>query len=128
MLKYAYLLINYKHYFCSVKLLSHIFTWYVLMLSIVPCCAADSCDDDIIVVAEKFFHTADEDEACQNCSPLAACSCCVPTFARAVQYTLVEARQHLAQIIIVGESHFFLGLFSDKIWQPPRRVPAYISI
>lgn len=56
-----------------MKLISCILAFYLILLSVVPCCSFDDCEDDITTLPANHEN---EPEDCGNCSPFFSCEGC----------------------------------------------------
>jgi hypothetical protein len=95
-----------------VKLFISIFAIYILLLSAIPCCAFDNCNN-----TEQ--STSNHNDDCKNCSPFAVCGNCT-------------GFTNIAMPIQVSSLHFLTGndypLFilaqipqhTFSFWQPPK--------
>ena len=98
-----------------------IFSFYILVLSVVPCCAFCGGDDvALAAVAPKDRQDRQGDEdGCKNCSPFTLCGHCVG-FVVTARFAKVE-RVALGRRVSwreMGPSYFFS--YSASCWQPPR--------
>ena len=112
-----------------MKLTIHIFTIYMLALSLVPC---GDGGGGIVEIVNHFFgvehqHISDHDQhsnGCgdDTCSPFCVCSCC--SISIDVPTNIAFTDKH---ILIVSQkspfytSNFYPSGYDASIWQPPRR-------
>jgi hypothetical protein len=102
--------------FATVKLLSYILAFYVVLLAAVPCCAFDSCPDDKTELAEQH-ESGDED--CGNCSPFFSCEGCATA---TVAFEPVQFKIVLTPLLSVYTGYIQTSLpqVDYDFWQPPR--------
>lgn len=99
-----------------MKLISYIFSVYLILLAVIPCCAFDNCPDDKITQAEKH-EKGDKD--CGNCSPFFSCEGCatatvseVPLENELINLSIVSVYTNYTQ------QH--LSKADNEFWQPPK--------
>ncbi len=106
----------------GMRILALIFSFYILTLSVVPCCAfcGGGDDDEPVAVTAKGGrdHEGDRD-GCKNCSPFSLCGHCMGFIARA-RFAKVE-RVVLDRLVDWRETTpSYCFSFSASCWQPPR--------
>ena len=103
--------------FATVKLFTFIFSFYILFLSTVPCCAVDNCNDETqqSQTADKHEHN----DGCKNCSPFTLCGNCVGFTFIATSFQ-VDTPQQLTQQTFSGYIQSYLPQYISSFWQPPR--------
>ena len=111
-----YLIILYA-YLCSVKFLYLIFSFYLLILAIKPCCADDNCQEK---ETEKTATNSSHPEDCKECSPFFTCGSCSG-------FTISASFVQLAPSVNDYFLHRFtsykepsLQEISHSVWQPPK--------
>lgn len=89
---------------------------YVIMLSAVPCCAGDNCNNDFKTEqSDKHKETTD----CNACSPFFSCGSCTG-------FTFQLSRYSLTPVVLLSQGNFpvfeqhFYSQFCLNIWQPPK--------
>ena len=119
---------RFYHYLCAfMKIVIHIFTLYMLTLSLIPCSDGDG---GIVELTKQFFgvehqHISDHDKhsnGCgdDTCSPFCVCNCCsisvnVPA----------NINFHDKHIMLVSKklpsykSDFYPSVFLTSVWHPP---------
>ncbi len=113
--------INFPPIFTLVKILSLIFSCYLLLLSCLPCGDTDECkqDDASQQTAATSDHSRHDDDT-ENCAPFCSCACC----AVAVYFPQVASIQIYSLFLPPVKFQFsktaFLSHHSNAVWQPPR--------
>jgi hypothetical protein len=104
----------------KMNLLKYILTFYLLLLSVVPCCAFDSCPDDKAEAArETGRHKSGDEDNCGNCSPFFNCeSCASVTINSDIIYhtaPVPEEKRVYTDFIppLIPDVHY-------DFWQPPK--------
>jgi hypothetical protein len=99
-----------------MRLLGHLLAFYVLFLSIIPCCLIDNCPDD--KTEQSSGHTKG-DEDCGSCSPFFSCEGCA---AAVIAYEPAEFRLLTIDQQTVYTDHllFFPPDTDYDFWQPPK--------
>jgi hypothetical protein len=99
-----------------MKIAGYILTFYLLLLSAVPCCAFDNCPDDKM---EQSANHEEGDGDCGNCSPFFSCEGCAPA-----TISLQPISIEIAPVEIISVYTFFQSSFLPSmeysIWQPPK--------
>jgi hypothetical protein len=105
--------------FTFVKLFSFIFLVYILLLSTVPCCAFDVCNDEAQKnqTADKHGHNDD----CKNCSPFALCGNCAG-FTVLITAFRIERPQQMIQQKFTEYTRSYCPQYISCFWKPPRLV------
>jgi hypothetical protein len=102
-----------------VKFLCILFSVYVLLLSVRPCCA-DDCIAKPIAKKEIAGQNSKSGNNCQGCSPFFACGTCAGfTLAKQVIY----AERTATEVMVEHNSsykHPALKPVMLSIWQPPQ--------
>lgn len=103
--------------FTPVKLFTFIFAFYILLLSTLPCCAVDNCNDETqqTQTADKHEHN----DSCQNCSPFTLCGNCVG-FTFIANSLQVDLAQQFTEQTFSGYIQSYLPQYISSFWQPPR--------
>jgi hypothetical protein len=99
-----------------VKQIAYILSFYLILLSVVPCCAFDDCPDD---KTEQSAEHNKGDEDCGTCSPFFSCQGCATT---------AISTQHLSLDIPKIESAAVYATYllpslpsaAIEFWQPPK--------
>jgi hypothetical protein len=103
--------------FATVKNFTFIFSFYILFLSTVPCCAVYNCNDEAQETKAAGKH--EHNDSCKNCSPFALCGNCVG-FTLIANNFQVGTPQQLTQQTFPGCTQSYLTLYISSVWQPPR--------
>lgn len=109
-------------YICKVKLLTIIFSFYLLVLPLLPCMDDDTCSKISQITSVVKASHSDQKESQENCNPFCNCMCCsniaTPNF---VQYKTVTAKNN--DVDTVHSFYQNISLPSDffgNIWEPPK--------
>ena len=104
-----------------MRVFALIFSFYILALSVVPCCAFCGGDDGVgsAFIAKGGQNRQGDEDGCKNCSPFTLCGHCVgftvtARFAK-VERVVFERRVDWREMT---PSYFFS--YSASCWQPPR--------
>jgi hypothetical protein len=105
--------------FATVKFLCILFSVYVLLLSVRPCCA-DDCIAKPIAKKETASKKQQKEKDCEGCSPFFSCGTCAGfTLAKPVMIT-----ERIATEISVEHNSAYkqpaLRPVMLSIWQPPQ--------
>jgi hypothetical protein len=104
-----------------MRIFALIFSFYILALSVMPCCVFCGGDDGAAtaVTTKGGKDRQGDEDGCKNCSPFTLCGHCVG-FAITARFAKVE-RVVLSRRVDRPEmrpSYFFS--YSATCWQPPR--------
>jgi len=101
-----------------MKIFACIFSLYLALLTVIPCCAFDDCPDDKAETEQAANHE-NGDEDCGTCSPFFNCEGCATASVNTsiVSFTLTP--------LTVSKSYTeFLEPFMPDVhydfWQPPK--------
>ncbi|MEO6612041.1 MAG: DUF6660 family protein [Chitinophagaceae bacterium] len=99
-----------------MKLGSYILAFYLVLLSAMPCCAFDSCQDDN---TDPTANHEKRDKDCGNCSPFFSCEGCAPA---TIALEPVQFGIPAIQILSVYTAYIQLSLprVDYEFWQPPK--------
>jgi hypothetical protein len=104
-----------------MRIFALIFSFYILALSVVPCCAFCGGKEDAAqtVAAKGNKNSSGDEDGCKNCSPFTLCGHCVgfTVTARIAKVERVELSRRLDRREAT-QSYFFS--YSASCWQPPR--------
>lgn len=115
---------NIYHTFTFMKWSLFILSFYILVLSCVPCGDTDNCEKSqkSETVSNHFEGNHNHEQEADLCTPFCLCACCggfifsidlnIPEFIR-ISYFLKSEVFHLSTSIFS---------FSYTIWQPPKLV------
>jgi hypothetical protein len=98
--------------------------WIILFLSVlvmagslIPCCPADNCGDEL--AASALTHPEEESDS-GNCSPFFTCGTCVGFVHQipllSIQTCLLQVQEHKSRLTEHISANFIHGFF-----QPPRK-------
>lgn len=111
-----------KLYFCRVKLLTIIFSFYILFLPSLPCMDKEECNEVEKASVSNMPCDKEHQHNDEACNPFCSCACCGQVFAPVFQLNKVVSIKPQ----IIQKQHFFyknISLptnFLGNIWQPPR--------
>jgi Na+/H+ antiporter NhaD/arsenite permease-like protein len=103
-----------------VKLLCLILSFYVVLLSLRPCCADNDCQAKIAAKKHVNSKSSPKEKECQGCSPFFACGTCVG---------FVITKPFMLDLKLVAETPVkiyadyqqpYVHQVSLSIWQPPQ--------
>ncbi len=99
-----------------MKLSGYILAFYLLFLSVVPCCAFDDCPDD---KTEQSSKHENGDEDCGSCSPFFSCEGCATG---TISYQPIEFDFSIQPVLSVHATYLQTRLSQVKydFWQPPK--------
>ena len=101
-----------------MKGLSYILSFYLLLLSVFPCCMTDGCPDDKIQKEQAANHD-NGDEDCGNCSPFFNCAGCTSVMATVEQVYSNNISLTLKLVYARFLSPCIPNVHYD-FWQPPK--------
>jgi len=104
-----------------MKLFGYIFTFYLVLLAVIPCCAFDNCPEDKPVTTQTTDHQNEDDDDCGTCSPFFNCEGCASVTIN------VESISSMPNAVVPSKVYTdFIPSAVDDIhydfWQPPRLV------
>ncbi|HTI93711.1 MAG TPA: DUF6660 family protein [Puia sp.] len=104
-----------------MRIFALIFSFYILSLSVVPCCVFCGGDDGVgsAITAKDSKDRRGDEDGCKNCSPFTLCGHCVG-FTVTARFAKVErvVFGHRVDWRETTPSYFFS--YSASCWQPPR--------
>ncbi len=103
--------------FATVKIFTFIFTFYILLLSTVPCCAVDNCNDQTEQSKSNDTHKHNDD--CKNCSPFALCGNCAD-FTITTNSIQLGTPQQLSDPAFPYYKQIYFPRYISSFWQPPK--------
>ncbi len=109
-------------YLCKVKkVLTLLFSFYLLALAIMPCSDKEDCKYQI--ASQSTFATtdhSDHDSDTENCSPFCMCACCGQSLSSPfTNYCLpFHVSISLDKFLVYNTS--FVSEVYMSIWQPPK--------
>lgn len=105
--------------FAAMRIAGYILTFYLALLSIIPCCAFDSCPED--KQTEQAANHENGDEDCGSCSPFFNCEGCASVSINIdnLAFTLAPC---LSQRIYTEFLQPFIPEVHYEFWQPPKLV------
>jgi hypothetical protein len=106
-----------KYYFCQMKLLCYVLSFYIFSLVAIPC-----HDDANILLTQNIekstTHNQDK-QNCDTCSPFCICNCCQTNTIVAL-YSIITANETVPSIFISFYNEAPIKDISLSIWQPPK--------
>jgi hypothetical protein len=110
-----------KNYFCTVKLLTALLAFYLLLLPIVPCSDIDEGNRQEQPVVSAAASHSDHQDNDEGCNPFCNCSCCGQIFTP----VFLAGKTIPVKPITKKRRYFyrataFLPGYSGAIWQPPK--------
>lgn len=104
-----------------LKLPIYILSFYLLLLSLVPCCAWDECPDEKQAgIVELPDHQSGDDDDCGTCSPFFNCAGCATVIS-------LPVAMHVTLVKQAGPDSEYADFRSPApcaiyydVWQPPR--------
>jgi len=103
--------------FETVKIFTFIFAFYILLLSTVPCCAVDNCNEPTEQSNSNNTHKHDDD--CKNCSPFALCGNCVG-FTITTKYNQLDTPKLLTDTDFPQYTQLYFPQYISSFWKPPK--------
>ena len=109
-------------YLWAMKIVSFIFSLYLLTLSFMPCTDGEDCKDETQSQTSTFATTdhSNHDNDTENCSPFCVCACCgqnITTLFYPVDF--LSFKPVSKQVFSVYTSAFVSEVYFN-IWQPPK--------
>ena len=102
-----------------MKWFSYIFSVYLLLLAIFPCCAVDDCPDEKPATEKAANHQKGDTDDCGSCSPFFSCEGCATA-----TITLEAAHDMTTSFFSPPEYTEFITASIPAVhydfWQPPR--------
>ncbi|RYE27036.1 MAG: TonB-dependent receptor [Sphingobacteriaceae bacterium] len=103
-----------------MKFLCLLFSFYVVLLSVKPCCADRECQEKSSLKKELAGKTPSKEKECQGCSPFFSCGSCVGfIIAKPITHTLAFVAENTVRSYAPYEQPN-LKEISLAIWQPPQ--------
>lgn len=106
--------------FAVVKTIGYILALYVLVLTFIPCCLFDNCEED--EVKTEQYQPNDQqnnnEEGKGVCSPFASCSSCNGFVVKYAEIKIHSAVCCVKHYPVFNHSHS--SYYFASIWQPPR--------
>ena len=104
----------------NMKLICCILSLYVLVLTSVPCCSDDKCNDGLNTEqTSNNSHQHEGNDHCNGCSPFLTCGTCLGFV---YNHVVISFKPYL---VIVEEKHISynsssVSNFYTEFWQPPK--------
>jgi hypothetical protein len=104
-----------------MKWLNHLLALYLVLLSVVPCCAFDNCPEEKSTTSQSTSHENGDDDDCGSCSPFFNCEGCasVTIDVQSLSFDIVLASGEKTYTDFILSS---LAAVHYDFWQPPRLV------
>ncbi|MGZ9675397.1 DUF6660 family protein [Flavobacterium sp. GNP001] len=102
-----------------LKTIFFILSIYVAVLSTIPCCTDDNCNDEI--KTEQIDNNSEDhqEKECNSCSPFFTCGDCSGFVRTNINFDLAEAIFIINKLVSNYKSQF-INSFIVRIWQPPK--------
>lgn len=113
---------NFFPYICSVKkVLTLIFSFYLLALAVMPCSDKDNCqyqsaDQSTFATTDHSDHDSDT----ENCSPFCMCACCGQFFSSPFSHYSLSLHVPVSLEKFPVYKASFVSEVYLSIWQPPK--------
>jgi hypothetical protein len=102
--------------FTRMKICGYILAFYLILLSIVPCCLFDDCRD---YKTEHTSHNESGNKDCGNCSPFFNCEGCATATIACQPGSFELSPLHVASVYSLYIEETLPGVDYD-FWQPPK--------
>ena len=93
----------------------------MLVLSAVPCCSEEKCNDEIKTEQSANHSQENKDSDCNTCSPFFSCGTCWNFVFTSSGFDFAKVFFNKDKIVSIHKSQF-VGDFVANIWQPPKIV------
>lgn len=105
-----------------MKLLAYSLTFYLLLLSVVPCCTSDKCRDnksELLAGAQQAGDHEQGDDDCGTCSPFFSCEGCATA---TVAFETLQFYSPPIRLLTVYTGYIQTSLpqVNYDFWQPPK--------
>lgn len=112
---------NIYTYFCIMKWVVYIFSFYILALACIPCSDRAVADTQTSISSTMVASHADQEHHMDYCSPLCVCSCCSVqiTPLKTTIYNFIDQRLLMTYALVAVNPP---ASIADNIWQPPQLV------
>jgi hypothetical protein len=101
-----------------VKFAAYILSLYILVLSVVPCCAFDDCPQDKAGTEQTTGHKTGDDD-CKVCSPFFNCEGCATAVVN-FETTSFETINSVSPKVYTGFIASYIPIVHYDFWQPPK--------
>jgi hypothetical protein len=107
-----------------MRLMTAILSFYLMLLTVLPCCAFDNCPEDreqSETACQTNTHQGGDKDGCGSCSPFFNCHHCAGFnfSAKTVAFQTQTIETPPAKPV-AAEDNFHLSSYQGTIWQPPR--------
>jgi len=102
-----------------MKIFCFILSIYVLLLSTVPCCSNDNCNDKIKTEHSNNHSQDNKGTDCNGCSPFITCGTCFWFTLSNTAYNFQLLAAFVEKKIILCQQNYGENYFSE-IWNPPK--------
>lgn len=109
-------------YICKVKLLTIIFTFYIMLLPCIPCTDSKECDTTKTAISFSSNNHQEHQHENEACNPFCGCACCGQTLLSFLHLNKIVTTHSLAekkQASFYNNSSLPLNFYGN-IWQPPK--------
>jgi hypothetical protein len=100
-----------------MKLLKYILAFYLILLSVVPCCAFDRCPDDKAESQQNAGHDDDNDRG--SCSPFFNCEGCASVTFHVQSISFMAFNPGIKRVYAAFISPLIPDAHYD-FWRPPQ--------
>lgn len=104
-----------------MKFAGYILSFYILLLSVVPCCALDDCPQDEAGTEQNSGHETGDDDDCKSCSPFFNCEGCATAIV-SLETISFEAIDPVVPKVYTGFIASYIPIVHYDFWQPPKLV------
>ncbi len=111
---------NFPLSFLNMKVICFILSIFIFVLTTIPCCADDRCDEEIMTEQNnKNSHESGKTKDCEHCSPFLSCGSCDGF----VNISVIET--DIPSLLFIDEQFIsfsadWTSSFYTEFWQPPK--------
>ncbi len=108
--------------FAFVKRFWHIFAFYIIGLSILPCCDNAECDAIVQTQITQTQNHENHNHESEHCTPFCHCSCCGQQITFSTEFSSIPKLEKPSLIeasISIYDQHS-ISNYVANIWQPPK--------
>jgi hypothetical protein len=102
-----------------MKAAAYILTFYLFLLSVIPCCTFDECPDDQPQTSQSKDHQPGDQDDCGSCSPFFNCERCIAVIIDVPASSITVAAPTSQRVYTEFVSQQIPDIHYD-FWQPPR--------
>lgn len=106
----------------SMKSFWLIFSFYILILSVLPCTDKEECNEPTQTTISSNTEHQNHDHVTEHCSPFCVCACCGTniSFSPFSTFKIIERPIFNSSIPYSLFNEYFKSNFYGNIWQPPQ--------